>query len=64
MILRWRLLDPRMWLNMVNVELPYLSDLGIENMKKFILDYKKYSQKYPRQFLCNMQQYILKNIRI
>ena len=28
-------------------------------MKKFILGYEKYSQKYPHQVLRNMQQFIL-----
>jgi len=37
-------LDPGMWLNIVNVKPPYLADLEIESMKKFILDYKRYSQ--------------------
>ena len=32
-------LDPGMLLNMVNVKPPYLADLEIESMKKFILDY-------------------------
>ena len=31
-------LDPGMWLNMVNVKPPYLADLEIESMKKFMLD--------------------------
>ena len=31
-------IDPRMWLNMVNVKHPHLSDLEVESMKKFILD--------------------------
>jgi len=30
--------DPGMWLNMVNVKPPYLADLEIESMKKFMLD--------------------------
>ena len=33
--------DPGMWMNMVNVKPPYLPDLEIESMKKFILEYKK-----------------------
>jgi len=49
-------LDPGIWLNMVNVKPPYLE---IESMKKFILEYKRYSQKCPRQLLRNMQQFIL-----
>jgi len=48
-----------MWLNMVNVKPLYLADLEIESMKKFILDYKWYSQKCPRQLLRNIQQFIL-----
>ena len=31
----------------------------VESMKKFILDYKQYSQKCPRQLLRKMQQFIL-----
>ena len=42
-------MDPGMWLNMVNVKPPYLVDLEIESMKKFILEYKRYAQKCPRQ---------------
>jgi hypothetical protein len=38
-------MDPGMWLNMVNVKPPQLADLEIESMKKFILEYKRYSQK-------------------
>ena len=34
-------MDPGMWLNMVNVKPPYLVDLEIESMKKFILEYKR-----------------------
>ena len=52
-------LDPGMWMNMVNVKPPHLPDLEIESMKKFILEYKRYSQKCPRQLLRNMQQFIL-----
>ena len=48
-----------MWLNMVNVKPPYLPDLEVESIKKFILEYKRYSQKCPRQLLRNMQQFIL-----
>jgi hypothetical protein len=54
-------LDPGMWMNMVNVKPPYLPDLEIESMKKFILEYKRYSQKCPRQLLRNMQQFILED---
>ena len=52
-------LDPGLWLNMVNVKSPYLLDLEIESMKKFILEYKRYTQKCPRQFLRSMQQFVL-----
>ena len=31
-------IDPGMWLNMVNVKPPHLSDLEVESVKKFILD--------------------------
>ena len=43
---------------MVNVKPPHLSDLEVESMKKFILDYKR-CQKCLRQFLRKMQQFIL-----
>ena len=52
-------IDPGMWLNMVNIKAPYLSDLELESMKKFILDYKRYSQRCPQQLLRRMQQFIL-----
>jgi hypothetical protein len=51
--------DPGMWLSMVNVKPPHLADLEVESMKKFILDYKRYSQKCPRLLLRKMQQFIL-----
>ena len=35
-------MDPGLWLNMVNVKSPYLLDLKIESMKKLILEYKRY----------------------
>ena len=47
-----------MWLKIVNVKLPHLSDLEVESVKKFILDYKRYSQKCPRQLLRKMRQFI------
>jgi len=43
-------MDPGLWLNMVNVKPPCLSDLEIESTKKFILEYKRYSQKCPDNF--------------
>jgi len=46
-----------MWLNMVNVKPPDLADLETESMKKFILDYKRCSQKCP--LLQKMKQFIL-----
>ena len=52
-------LDSRMWLNMVHVKPPNIADLEIESIQKFILDYKKYAQKYLRQLLRNMKQIIL-----
>ncbi len=52
-------IDPGMWLSMVNVKPPHLADLEVESMKKFILDYKRYSQKCPRQLLRKIQQLIL-----
>jgi len=54
-------IDPGMWLNMVNVKTPYLADLELENMKKFILDYKRYRQKCPQQLLRRMQQFIFED---
>ena len=48
-------IDPGMWLNMANVKTPYLADLELESMKKFILDYKRYSQKFPQKLLRRMQ---------
>ena len=36
---------------MVNFKPRHLSDLEVESMKKLILDYKRYSQKCPRQLL-------------
>ena len=50
-------LDPGMWLNMVNVTPPH--HLEIERLKKFIMDYERYSIQCPRQLLRNMQQFIL-----
>jgi len=44
---------------MVNVKPHHLIDLEVESMKKFILDYMTYSQKYPRQLIWKMQQFIL-----
>ena len=41
-------MDSGMWLYMVHVKPPYLVDLEIESMKKFILEYKRYAQKCPR----------------
>ena len=37
---------------------PYHADLEIDNMKKFILDYKCYSQKCQRQRLRNIKQFV------
>jgi len=53
-------INSRMWLKMVNVNPPHLADLEGESIKKFILDYKRYSHKCPRQFLRRMQNFILK----
>ena len=47
-------IDPGMWFNMVNVNTPYLADLELESMKKFILYNKRYSQKCPQQLLRRM----------
>ena len=44
---------------MVHVKPPNIADLEIESIQKFILDYKKYAQKYLRQLLRNMKQIIL-----
>ena len=43
---------------MFNVKPPHLADLEVENMKKFILDYKRYMQKCPRKLLQKMKQFI------
>ena len=40
--------------DVANVKPPYLADLEIESIKKFVLDYKSYSQKCPGQLLRNM----------
>ena len=45
---------------MVNVKPSHLADLEVDNMKEFILDYKRYRRKCPRQLLRKMQQFILK----
>jgi len=44
-------INPGMWLNMLNVKPPHLSDLEVESVKKFILDYTRYSQKCPRNII-------------
>ena len=44
-------IDTGMWLSIVNDKPPHLSDLEVENTKKFILGYKRYSQKCLRQSL-------------
>ena len=51
--------DPGIWLSMFNVKSPQLLDLEILSMKKFILDYKRYSQKCPPQLLRNIHHFIL-----
>ena len=56
-------LDPGIRLNMVNLKPPYLADLKIESMKKFIFDHKRYSHKFPRQFLCNSECCRFQNLR-
>ena len=53
-------MHPGLWLNMANVNPPDLLDLEIDSMKKFILEYKRYSQKCPRQLLRSLQQFVLK----
>jgi len=52
-------MNPGLWLNMVDVKSPYLLDLKIESMKKFIQEYIRVAQKCPRQFLRSMQQFVL-----
>ena len=52
-------LDTEIWLNIVDVKTPYITDLEIEGTKIIILNYKRYSYKCPRQLLPNMQQFIL-----
>ena len=36
------------WLNTVQIKSPYLVDMEVDSMKKFIVEYKRYSQKWPR----------------
>ena len=43
-------MDPGMCLNMVNVKPPYLVDLELDSMMKFILEYKRYSQNSQDNF--------------
>jgi hypothetical protein len=52
-------MDPGVCLSMVNVKPPQLQDLEIESMKKFILEFKRYSQKCPEPLRRKMQQFIL-----
>ena len=35
---QFRTINPGMWLSMVNIKLPHLADLEVDNMKKFIFD--------------------------
>ena len=51
-------MDPGMVVNMVNVKPPYL-DLEVESMKNFVMEYKRYAQKCPRELLRSMQQFVL-----
>ena len=55
-------MDPGMWLNMVNVKPPYLVDLEIESMNIFILECKRYAQKFHRQLLRSMQQFVFEEM--
>ena len=55
------IMDPGLWLNMVNIKPPQLADLEIESMKKFILDHKRYDQKCPEQLRRRMQHFILED---
>ena len=52
-------IDSGMWLNMVNVKPPHLSDLEVESTMKFILEYKRYTQKCPRKLLRKMKEFFL-----
>ena len=52
-------IDPGMWLDMVNVKPPHVADLEMESMKKFILDYQRFSKKYRSQLQRKMQPFIL-----
>jgi hypothetical protein len=54
-------MNPGMWLNMVNVKPPQLADLELESMKKFILDNKRYSQKRPEPLRRKMQHFIFED---
>jgi hypothetical protein len=55
------IMDPGLWLNMVNIKPPQLADLEIESMKKFILDHKRYDQKCPEQLRRRMQHFVLED---
>jgi len=50
---------PGLRLDMVNVKPSYSLDLEIDCMKQLILEYKRYTQKWPRQLLRSMQQFVL-----
>ena len=54
-------MDPKLWLNMVNVIfLFFLLDLDIDSMKRYVdLEYKRYYHMCPRQLLRSMQQFVL-----
>ena len=49
-------IDPGMILNMVNVKSRHLADLEVESMKKFILDYMRYSQSSSRWSVTKMAE--------
>ena len=55
-------MDPGMWLNMVNVKPSYLVDLEVENMKKFILEYTRYSKNAPNNSKDKCSNLCLKSI--
>ena len=46
---------------MVNVKPDFRNSLEVDSMKKFILEYKRYSQKCPRQLLRSLQQLLLED---
>ena len=51
-------IDPVMWLHMVNVKTPYLTDLELESMKKLFGIIKGIVRSAPQQLLRRTHQFI------